>query len=81
MPYVERNDAKKITGVYARPQPGKAQEFVQETDAEIVEFRRPRPTNRPKAPPTPTGNSLPDLRADLAALRQSLIDGGYLDEN
>jgi hypothetical protein len=32
-----------------------------------------------KAPPVPSGNSIPALRAEVAALRQVLIDAGILD--
>jgi len=32
-----------------------------------------------KAPPVPSGNSIPALRDEVAALRQVLIDAGLLD--
>jgi len=40
MPYVQRDQSNKITGVFARPQPGNATEFVDDSDPEVVEFRR-----------------------------------------
>jgi len=45
--------------------------------ADIV--ANPRPSPR-KAPPIPSGVSIPALRAEVAALRQVLIDAGILDE-
>ena len=80
MPFVERDGANKITGAYNRPQPGQAEEFIAENDPEVVAFRTPRPTPKPKLPPPPTGNSIADLRADVTALRQAMIDSGQFEE-
>jgi len=40
----------------------------------------PPPDPKRKAPSIPSGNSVPQMRAELALLRQVLIDAGYLDE-
>ena len=40
MPYVERN-AGAVVGLYANPQPGYAEEFLVDDDAEVLAFRNP----------------------------------------
>jgi hypothetical protein len=42
MPYVERDADNKIKGVYRQPQPGYAEEFLDETHADVVTYRQPR---------------------------------------
>lgn len=42
MPYVER-DGGVIVAVYARPQPGRAEEALADNDAELVAFLTPAP--------------------------------------
>lgn len=42
MPYVERR-LGAIVGLFALPQPGTAEEFVQEGDAEVIAFRTRKP--------------------------------------
>lgn len=41
MPYIERGQDGKIKGVYARLQPGYAEEEIAEDDAAVVAFRNP----------------------------------------
>ena len=43
MPYVERS-AGVIVGAYSRPQTGRAEELLDETDAELVAFRERKRT-------------------------------------
>ena len=43
MPYVQRDLKGKIVGVYANPQPGRAEEFLAEDHPEIIEFREANP--------------------------------------
>lgn len=43
MPYIERNQAGAINGVYALSQPGYAEEFLAEDAAEVLAFFAPPP--------------------------------------
>jgi hypothetical protein len=61
MPFIER-DAGVIVGAYARPQPGKAEEFVRDNHPDLVTFREP-PT-----PPTQDEAIDADL-ANMPAMR------------
>lgn len=47
MPFVERNQTGDIVGLYARPQPGRAEEFLADDHADVTAFQ-----NTP-APPAP----------------------------
>ena len=38
MPYVQRDDEGNITGCFANPQPGFAEEYLPDDDAEVVDF-------------------------------------------
>ena len=80
MAYVERDVGNKVKGVYSRPQPGIAEEFLADDDAEIVAFRQVKPTIKPPAPPVPVGNSVPALRDEVAEIREALIDAGIWEE-
>lgn len=42
MPYVQRSLGGAITGVYAQPQPGLAEEFLPADNAEVVAYLAPR---------------------------------------
>ena len=44
MPYVERRDGQ-IVGVYAKRQPGYAEEQLPDDHPDIEAYRRPRPVN------------------------------------
>ena len=48
------------------------------TQADLDVYFTPPPSRR-KAPPVPSGNSIPALRNEVAALRRALIDAGILD--
>jgi len=39
MPYVRRDGGGAVVAAFARPQPGTAEEFIPEVDAEIAAFR------------------------------------------
>lgn len=41
MPYVSRNDAGNINGLFANLQPGYAEEFLPDDDPEVVAFLNP----------------------------------------
>lgn len=43
MPFVQRNQANKIKGIFARRQSGIAEEFLPKDDAEIQAFLNPPP--------------------------------------
>jgi hypothetical protein len=64
MPYVERNGGKVIA-LYACLQPGYAEEFLEDTHADVVAFRNP-------PPPIPQSVS-------MAQARQALMDAGLFD--
>ncbi len=38
MPYVERTDSGDVKGLYARPQPGRAEELLDDNDPEVLAF-------------------------------------------
>lgn len=38
MPYVSRNELDVITGVFNLPQPGMAEEYLEDEDPELEEF-------------------------------------------
>lgn len=44
MAYVQRDGAAKIVGAYARAQPDIAEEWLDESNAELQAFRTPPPT-------------------------------------
>lgn len=44
MPYVSRDESETVNGLYAMLQPGHAEEFLADDDAEVMEFRNPTPT-------------------------------------
>jgi hypothetical protein len=69
MPYVERRDGK-VTGLYANPQPGYAEEFLADDHAEAIAFRNP-------PPPVPQTVSMAQARlALIGAGLFSAIDAG-----
>lgn len=75
MPFVERDKDRRIIAIYARNQPGKAEEQLTTEDAEIIAFRnRPEPGKKPlpSTLPTPAGASIPALRDELAALTDAV---------
>lgn len=81
MPFVQRDAQKNIIGLYNRPQPGYAEEFVREDQAEVAAFRdsfEPKPPQKVKAPPAPKGSTVDTLRTEVAELRQKLIEAGLL---
>lgn len=43
MPYVSRDGSNNVTGLFARPQPGRATEFLADDDAEVVAYLTPPP--------------------------------------
>lgn len=43
MPFVQRTSAGAITGVYARLQPGIAEEFLPDDNPDVIAFRAPKP--------------------------------------
>jgi hypothetical protein len=43
MPYVQRDGAGKVAGVFANPQPGYAEEFLPSDNPEVVAFLNPPP--------------------------------------
>jgi hypothetical protein len=49
MPYVQRNIKAEITGVFANPQPGRAEEFLPDDNPEVVAFNKAHPV--PYVPP------------------------------
>jgi len=49
------------------------------TQADLDRYNTPIPPLPRQAPPVPSGVSIPALRAEVAALRQVLIDAGLLD--
>lgn len=75
MPYVERNQGGDVKGVYARRQPGRAEELLPDTDPEVMAFRDP-----PPVPPENTPTTVDDLeratRAVLAPLGVTPADFG-----
>lgn len=62
MPYVERDGGNNIIGVYARPQPGTAEELLADNDPEVLAFRNP-----PKPAPETTPTTADDLERALIA--------------
>jgi len=44
MPYVERDAAGTISGLYVWPQPGRAEEFLSDDDSEVMSFLVPPPS-------------------------------------
>ena len=44
MPYVERDNNDDITGTFANPQPGFAEEYLPDDDPEVVAFWKIRKT-------------------------------------
>jgi hypothetical protein len=49
MPYVQRDDEGNITGIFANPQPGFAEEYLPDDDPEVVAF-----LENQENPPAPT---------------------------
>lgn len=67
MPYVQRDDATNIVGVYAKLQSGYAEELLPDDDAAVVAFNNPPPAPAPRDP-----------LAELDALKQKLVDKAVL---
>lgn len=70
MSYVQRDSNGKIKGVYANLQPGYAEEFLPDNNAEIVAYLTPKPV--------PKQLSIEDLSALLVSkgvVTQTDIDG------
>ena len=83
MPFVRRDGANNIVGHTKWPyvdNPESIAEDHPEFVAYLAEQTLPQPpTPRVTAPPVPVGNSIPDLRAEVALLRQAIIDAGLMD--
>lgn len=48
MPFVQRTEGGEITGLYSMKQPGYAEEYLPESDVEVVAFRqRMNPPQQP----------------------------------
>ena len=43
MPYIERDAKGRIVGLYVKPQPGRAEEWLADDDAEVQAFPAPTP--------------------------------------
>ena len=64
MPYVQRNAQAKVTGLFAKLQPGHAEEFLDDTNAEVIAYRNP---------PPPTADQLAATDADQKAIKAALL--------
>ena len=70
MPYVQRDGNNAVVGVYAQAQPGYAEEWLEDDDAEVVAYLAPPETAAPE-PQTATEklvsflNANPDVKALL----------------
>lgn len=51
MPYVQRTNEGIVTGLFANPQPGYAEEFLADNHADVLVFLDPPPVPPPPAPP------------------------------
>ncbi len=79
MPFVQRDQGGNVVGEFANRQPGYAEEHLRDDHPDVVAHRdrmKPQPVQKPPAPPEPSGNSIVALRAEVAILRQALIDAG-----
>ena len=72
MPYVERDSGTNaVKGLYANPQPGYAEEWLEDDDAEVVAFRAPA-----------IGPSPPrDAFAELDALKAALVKKNVVSDS
>ena len=68
MPYVRRDENGDVTGVFNVKQPRVAEEFLTDTDPEVVAFRTPPP------PLTPRQQIINKLRAD-PIFKAGILDG------
>ncbi len=69
--YVERDGQGRITGSFAHPQPGRAEEALADDDAELIAFENPRqPSDGERAETEATNN--PALRGLVRALAKRL---------
>lgn len=64
MPYCKRNQSNEIDGVFARRQPGVAEEFLADDNAEVQAFRNP---------PPPTNDEIYDQTLQNSALLKALV--------
>lgn len=80
--FVRRDRFNKIMSSTAWPNANNPEE-IDDQSAEFVAYldaeNTPPPPLPCQAPPIPSGNSIPALRDEVAALRQVLIDAGLLD--
>lgn len=79
MPFVERDQGGTIVGVYARPQPGRAEEHLAEDHADLIAWRAAKEAR--DAEPGEFETLIEMLRegdpawdAKIAAARQRIID-------
>ena len=76
MPYVQRDpNTLAVKGVYARLQPGYAEEFLAADDAEVLAFQNP-PAPAPVLP-----ENTPTTAADLEMALKSLPPGRALNDD
>jgi len=80
--FAQRDGSGKITGSTKWPSPEHPEE-IDDQDQDFLDYliaiNTPPPGPARKAPPIPSGNSIPALRDEVAALRQALINAGLLD--
>ena len=79
--FIKRDGSNNVVGGVKWPHADYPEE-MDDQDAEFLAYvnainNPPRPPRQ--APPIPSGVSIPALRAEVAALRQVLIDAGLLD--
>ena len=69
MPYIQRDGSNAVCGVYAQPQPGYAEEWLEDDDAEVGAYLNP-PAPTPVEPATATEKLVAFLAAnpDVKAL-------------
>ena len=68
MPYVQRDDEGNITGCFANPQPGFAEEYLPDDNPEVVAFNEAQ--NAPP-PPSPQDQILFDHENRLRSMEGS----------
>lgn len=72
MPYVERDEANNLSGLYARPQPGVAEEELPDDNAEVMAFRSPPPAAPEDAPTIP--DDAGELLIELGLATRANVD-------
>ena len=72
MPYVERDEQNKIIATYGTKNPGIAEEYLSDTDVEVLNFRNPTLTDAQVDAQMDAATGVPEMLSILEAIADRL---------